>query len=59
MKKEPKAVSQMIAVEDQIMSLKTVQRFFDKSHVNRKTLLQEMRQRHTQREVLSKTAQIH
>ena len=29
MKGEPKAVSQMIAVEDQIMSLKTVQRFFD------------------------------
>ena len=29
MKVEPKAVSQMIAVEDQIMSLKTVRRFFD------------------------------
>ena len=29
MKGEPKAVSQMIAVEDQIMSLKMVQRFFD------------------------------
>ena len=29
MKGEPEAVSQMIAVEDQIMSLKTVQRFFD------------------------------
>ena len=29
MKGEPKAVLQMIAVEDQIMSLKTVQRFFD------------------------------
>ena len=29
MKGEPKAVSQMIAVEDQIMSLKTVRRFFD------------------------------
>ena len=29
MKGEPKAVSQMITVEDQIMSLKTVQRFFD------------------------------
>ena len=28
MKGEPKAVSQMIAVEDQIMSLKTVRRFF-------------------------------
>ena len=29
MKGEPEAVSQMIAVEDQIMSLKTVQRFLD------------------------------
>ena len=31
MKGEPKAISQMIAVEDQIMSLKTVRRFFDKA----------------------------
>ena len=31
MKGEPKAVSQMIAVEDQIMSLKMVQRFFNKT----------------------------
>ena len=31
MKGDPNAVSQMIAVEDQIMSLKTVQRFFDKA----------------------------
>ena len=31
MKGEPKAISQMIAVEDQIMSLKTVRRFFDNS----------------------------
>ena len=29
MKGEPKVILQMIAVEDQIMSLKTVQRFFD------------------------------
>ena len=34
MKGEPEAVSQMIAVEDQIMSLKTVQRFFDNAMLN-------------------------
>ena len=34
MKGEPEAVSQMIAVEDQIMSLKTVRRFFDNAMLN-------------------------
>ena len=34
MKGDPKAMSQMIAVEDQIMSLKTVRRFFDNAMLN-------------------------
>ena len=34
MKIEPEAVSQMIAVEDQIMSSKTVQRFFNNAMLN-------------------------
>ena len=34
MKGEPEAVLQTIAVEDQIMSLKTVQRFFDNAMLN-------------------------
>ena len=59
MKGEPEAILQMIAVEDQIMSLKTVQMFLRQRNVNRETLSQEMRPRHTRREVLIKTAQIH
>ena len=47
MKGAPKAVSQMISVEDQITNLKTVQRFFDNAMLTARHHAQELRLYHT------------